>query len=219
MILLLALASYLVGSTPFGLLVGRRVRGVDIREFGSGKLGFTNSLRTLGLGPSLVVIAGDMLKGAVPVLAASALWMHVAALHAAAPSELQLVAACAAVLGHILPVFAGFKGGRGVATSWGATLAMMPGVALALLAVAAALVLAYRYVSVASIVGTPTGALLVWILVLTHREPVAHGLWALIATALILVAHRDNIRRLRNGTEPKIGHGGQRRPHAGNANP
>jgi glycerol-3-phosphate acyltransferase PlsY len=216
---LLACAGYLVGSIPVGLLVGRRVRGVDIREFGSGKTGFTNSLRTLGLGPSLVVVAGDMLKGAVPVLAASLLWTHAGLRHPGSPADLQVVAATAAVVGHILPVFAGFKGGRGVATSWGATVAMMPPVALALLGVAAVLALVYRYMSVASIVGAPTGALIVWALILTGREPVAYGIWGLVASALILLLHRDNLRRLRNGTEPKIGHGGRRRASAGNAHP
>lgn len=207
---LLIVGSYLLGSTPVGLLIGRWVRGVDIRDFGSGKIGFTNSLRTLGLGPSLAVFAGDILKGALPVLVASHLSPH---------PELQVAAATGAVIGHVLPIFAGFKGGRGVATSWGATLAMMAPVALLLIPVVAALAYLYRYMSLASIAGTTIGALIVWISVATGHAPLAFGLWGLIATAIILVSHRENLERLRNGNEPKIGAGGQRRPHTGSANP
>jgi glycerol-3-phosphate acyltransferase PlsY len=207
---LVACAGYLLGSVPFGLIVGRRVRGVDIREFGSGKTGFTNSLRTIGLGPSLVVLVGDFLKGAIPVLVAGTL------LHS---SVLAVVAATAAVLGHIWPVFAGFKGGRGVATAFGATAAMMPPVGLFLLLLAVALVYISRYMSLMSVIGTPTGMIVVWALVLTGRVPIAYGVWGTIATAIILLAHRENIRRLRSGTEPKIGQVARRRPNPGNANP
>jgi glycerol-3-phosphate acyltransferase PlsY len=202
--------SYLVGSIPFGLIVGRRARGVDIRKFGSGKTGFTNSLRTIGLGPSLVVLGGDFLKGALPVLIAGLLF------HSAA---LEVVAATAAVLGHVWPVFADFKGGRGVTTSFGATAAMMPPVGLFLLLLAVALVYVYRYMSLMSVVSTPAGAILVWALVISGRVPFAYGVWGLIATAIILLAHRENIQRLRSGTEPKIGQGGRRRTSPGNANP
>src|SRR6476646_8614971 len=96
---LVACAAYLIGSIPFGLIVGRRLHGVDIREFGSGKTGFTNSLRTIGLAPSILVLVGDFLKGALPVIIVS--------FHAGGPS-LQVVAATMAVVGHIWPVFAGF---------------------------------------------------------------------------------------------------------------
>src|SRR5947209_4379055 len=121
---LVACAAYLIGSIPFGLIVGRRVRGVDIREFGSGKTGFTNSLRTIGLGPSILVLAGDFLKGALPVLLAARLFGSPA---------LEVVAASFAVVGHVWPVFAGFKGGRGVTTAFGATAAMIPALAVIIL--------------------------------------------------------------------------------------
>jgi acyl phosphate:glycerol-3-phosphate acyltransferase len=159
------------------------------------------------LGPSLLVLCGDFLKGALPVLVAARLCPHV---------TLQVVAALGAVVGHDWPLYAGFKGGRGVATSFGATVAMVPPVGLALLLVGVAVVYMYRYVSLMSILGAPTGALLVWILVGLGREPLAYGIWSLLAAALILILHRDNIARLRNGTEPKIGEGGRRRPFPGN---
>jgi acyl phosphate:glycerol-3-phosphate acyltransferase len=208
--LLVACASYLAGSIQFGLIVGRRARGVDIRDFGSGKTGFTNSLRTLGPGLSFVVLGGDFLKGALPVLAAAALSHN---------PKVEVVAATAAVLGHVWPVFAGFKGGRGVSTAFGATAAMMPPVGFILLLISIALVCVYRYMSLMSVAGAPTGAVLVWALVIGGREPVAYGFWALIATTIILVSHRENLQRLRNGTEPKIGEGGQRRTSPGNASP
>ncbi len=207
---LVACAGYLLGSVPFGLIIGRRVRGVDIREFGSGKTGFTNSLRTIGLVPSLLVLAGDFVKGALPVLLAVALTHR---------SALGVVAATCAVLGHVWPVFARFKGGRGVTTAFGATTAMMWPVGLFLLCLAAALVAIWRYMSLMSLLGTPTGMIVVWALALSGREPTAYGVWGTIATVIILLAHRENIRRLLNGTEPKIGQPAQRRPSPGSANP
>jgi acyl phosphate:glycerol-3-phosphate acyltransferase len=207
---LVAGAGYLLGSIPFGLIVGRRVRGVDIREFGSGKTGFTNSLRTVGLVPSILVLVGDFLKGALPVLLALALT------HAAVPA---VIAATCAVLGHVWPVFAGFKGGRGVTTAFGATTAMMWPVGLFLLFLALALVSLWRYMSLMSVLGTPTGMIVIWALALGGREPVAYGIWGTLATIIILLAHRENIRRLLNGTEPKIGQPARRRPSPGGANP
>lgn len=207
---LAAAGGYLVGSIPFGLLAGWITRGVDIRDYGSGKTGFTNALRTLGLAPSLLVFAGDLLKGAVPVLLAG-VFTHSAGL--------QVVTALAAVVGHDWPVYAGFKGGRGVATSLGATAAMMPPVAVFLLLIAAATMYIYRYVSLTSMVATPAAAVLVWVLIALGREPAAYGIWGTAATILILVLHRENIQRLRNGSEPKVGQGGHRRTRPGSANP
>lgn len=204
-----AIGAYLIGSIPVGLIIGQRARGVDVREFGSGKTGFTNSLRALGLGPSLLVFLGDFLKGAVPVALA----------HALSPNaSLQVVAAVGAVAGHDWPVYAGFRGGRGVTTSLGATAVMMPPIGLLIVVIATALLYVYRYVSLASIVATPTAAVVVWLLIVLRNAPLAYGVWGTIATVLILVLHRDNIARLRDGTEPKIGQGGQRRTRPGQAN-
>jgi glycerol-3-phosphate acyltransferase PlsY len=207
---LVACAGYLLGSIPFGLIIGRRVRGVDIREYGSGKTGFTNSLRTIGLVPSLIVLAGDFIKGALPVLLALA-WTH--------HSLLAVVAATCAVLGHVWPVFAGFKGGRGVTTAFGATTAMMWPVGLFLLCLAVLLVYIWRYMSLMSVLGAPSGMIVVWALAVSGREPLAYAVWGAIATTIILLAHRENIRRLLNGTEPKIGQPAQRRPSPRRANP
>jgi glycerol-3-phosphate acyltransferase PlsY len=213
--LTVACLGYLIGSIPIGLLVGRWAKGVDIREFGSGKTGFTNSLRTLGPALSAVVLAGDFLKGAVPVLLVSVLFRG----GGAGLASLEVIAATAAVLGHIWPIFAGFKGGRGVATSVGATTAMMPPIGLFLLLLAGAVIYVYRYMSLGSLIATATGAILVWALVIGGRLPVAYGIWGIIATMIIVSCHRENLRRLRNGTEPKIGEGGHRRTSPGSASP
>jgi acyl phosphate:glycerol-3-phosphate acyltransferase len=209
LVCLVVAAGYLVGSLPVGLLVGRWVRGVDIREFGSGKTGFTNSLRTLGLGPSIVVLAGDFLKGAAPVFVVSCISAH---------PELRAAVAVAAVLGHVFPVFAGFKGGRGVTTAWGATLIMTPQVGIFLLLVAVALAYTSRYMSLVSLVAAPLGTVLLCALAASGHVPAAYAVWGLTASAIIVLCHRDNVRRLREGTEPKIGHGGtRRRTSPGNA--
>ncbi|HTE84182.1 MAG TPA: glycerol-3-phosphate acyltransferase, partial [Dehalococcoidia bacterium] len=174
--LFIACLGYLIGSVPVGVLVGRWARGVDVRDFGSGKTGFTNSLRTLGPGLSAVVLGGDFIKGAGPVLLASALYRGGA--REAAPPE--VVAATAAVLGHVWPLYARFKGGRGVATALGATTVMMPQIGVVLLLVALGVVYVYRYMSLGSIVATQTGAILVWALVIGGRLPLAYGLWGTI---------------------------------------
>jgi acyl phosphate:glycerol-3-phosphate acyltransferase len=207
---LVACAAYLIGSIPFGLIVGLRTRGVDIRQFGSGKTGFTNSLRTIGLAPSVLVLAGDFLKGAVPVLVAARLLNN---------PTLEALAGTMAVVGHVWPVFAGFKGGRGVTTAFGATFAMIPLVGVILLLIGLAVAVIYRYMSLMSIVATLSGFVLVWILVFSGRAPVAFGFWGCVASLIIVLAHRENLRRLRNGTEPKIGQGGSRRPRPENASP
>ena len=124
--LVVALIGYLLGSLPMGLIAGKVVRGVDIRDYGSGKTGFTNALRTIGLKAALLVLLGDALKGAVPVLIARLL---------SDDAYAQMVAGLAAVVGHDWPVFAGFRGGRGVTTFFGVLLAMNPLVFLAMVPV------------------------------------------------------------------------------------
>ncbi|MYI82199.1 MAG: acyl-phosphate glycerol 3-phosphate acyltransferase, partial [Chloroflexi bacterium] len=108
---LLVLIGYLIGSIPFGVLVGRIYRGVDVRDYGSGKTGFTNTLRSLGWGAALIVITADNAKGAAPVLIGRCVF--------ADPWAVAL-GGVAAVAGHMFPIFARFRGGRGAATAFGA---------------------------------------------------------------------------------------------------
>jgi glycerol-3-phosphate acyltransferase PlsY len=198
-----AVGSYLLGSVPSALVLGRLLKGVDIREYGSGNLGATNTLRTLGVWPAVIVFVCDMLKGILPVVIAH--WVS-------DDARLQVVAALGAILGHDFPVFAGFRGGRGVATSLGATTAMMPLLGLLMPFIGGIILIPWRYVSLMSLLGSVVTAVIVVALAATNRVPDAYGWYAVIAAGLIVFLHRGNIMRLRAGTEPKIGEGGGAKP-------
>lgn len=201
--ILFAIGGYLLGSVQVGLLVGRVLKGVDVRDYGSGSTGTTNILRNLGVGPAVFVIVCDLLKGVIPVLIAK---------YVSDDARLQVVAALGAILGHNWPVFAGFRGGRGVATSLGATAAMMPLLGPIMPLVGGVILIPTRYVSLMSILGTVVTAILIVALAATNRVPDAYAVWAVLAAGLIVVRHRGNIARLRAGTEPKLGQGGGRKP-------
>ncbi|TAK76968.1 MAG: glycerol-3-phosphate 1-O-acyltransferase [Dehalococcoidia bacterium] len=195
-------AGYLIGGIPFGLLVGRLAGVGDVREYGSGKIGFTNSLRTVGLKWALLVVAGDIAKGAAAVLVGRLLFDE--------PWSAAL-AGVAAVLGHIYPVFAGFRGGRGVSTAFGAFLAVSPPAALAVVAFSLVVLYLFRYASLMSVVGVFVGFVVVILLVATHRLAGPYAVFAVFTMLAVEVSHRGNIRRLLAGTEPKLGQGGARR--------
>ena len=193
---------YLLGSVPVGLIVGRVARGIDIRDFGSGRTGFTNVVRTVGARWGVVALAGDLAKGAGPVLIAFVVsdepYVHAAA-------------GLAVAIGHDWPIFAGFRGGRGVAASYGVALALNPIAALALLPVAIGLVAVTRIMSLMSVGLAPVLAGVFVALAALDMQPWAYAGYAVVAAALLLVLHRENIERLLAGTEPKIGLGGDRR--------
>ena len=200
--LVIALIGYLLGSVPTGIIAGRLARGIDIRDYGSGKMGFTNALRTIGLRASLPILVVDLAKGALTVVIARLLSDN---------AYVQVVGGLAAVAGHDWPVFAGFRGGRGVTTSFGVLLGMNPLVGLALIPVGIAIAWVTRYMSLMSISGAvlATGVLIG--LAAAGVLPVAYAVYAGLVGALVIVLHRENIRRLLAGTEPKIGRGGERR--------
>lgn len=200
--LLIALIGYLLGSLPLGLIAGRLVRGVDIRDYGSGKTGFTNALRVLGPRVSLPVLVGDVAKGALAVLIARLLSDN---------AYVQTVGGLAAVIGHDWPVFARFRGGRGVSTFVGVLLGMNPLVVLALVPVGVAITVVTRYMSVMSISSAVLAAVVLIGLAAADVLPAAYAVYASLAAVMIVVLHRENIRRLLAGTEPKIGRGGDRR--------
>jgi glycerol-3-phosphate acyltransferase PlsY len=198
-------ASYLVGSIPTGYLAGRLLRDIDIRNYGSGSTGATNVLRTLGRGPFLTVMVADALKGYIPALAA---W-YVFDSH-----DLQVAAGISAVLGHDFPLFIGFRGGRGVATSFGVYAAMALPVFFGMVAVGIFIALALRYRSVMSMVTVPLGAavflLLAVLQVDAHDFNYTKTIFGAFATAFVILTHLPNIRRLIRGTEPRIGEEGTR---------
>jgi acyl phosphate:glycerol-3-phosphate acyltransferase len=196
-----AALGYLLGSLPWGLIVGYLWLRRDIRESGSGKTGTTNVLRTAGKIPAGLVMILDIAKGAVPALIGRYVFDS---------PEVAAVGAGAAVVGHIWPVFAGFRGGRGVASTYGGVLGLAPLISLGFPVVGAVLIAATRYVSFMSVVGVPVCAAIICVLAITGNTEPAYAWFAVFATVLVEYKHIPNIRRLLNGTEPKIGGGGDR---------
>jgi acyl phosphate:glycerol-3-phosphate acyltransferase len=191
---LLVALGYVLGSIPTGLLVARWQRGVDIRRHGSGNIGMTNVLRAVGKGAAALTLVGDLAKGLLPVLLARA-WLT-------SPWAIGLVA-LAAVIGHLFPVFAGFHGGKGVATTLGASLPLLPGPLLIAFLVFVTCVALRRQVSLGSL----AAAAALPIAAFAWGSPAAYVLYALVAATLIWYRHRENIQRLLAGTEPTIGQG------------
>ncbi len=205
-----AVVGYLMGAIPSGWLVGKLTRGIDIREYGSGATGTANVLRSLGLRPALLVLLADILKVYVTVLA---IWYIFEPYEGANTAHnLQAVAGVAAIIGHDWPVYLRFRGGKGVAASYGAFAAMLffPLTVPGLLAVAVAIVLTFRYMSLMSVATVLMGGSAFLGLAVAGLVPYAFAIFGGIASALVLFQHRENIQRLLAGTEPKIGKGGQR---------
>ena len=195
---LLVLVAYLAGSIPVGVLVARATGGPDPRTIGSGRTGGTNALRALGRKWAAVVVAGDLAKGAVPVLAAR--WLT------NGDSIAEVLVAAAAVAGSVRSVFLGFSGGRGVGTGVGTMLVMQPVAVILAAPVFFLVILATRYVSLGSLLGSAAmfpAMLLIWA-VASGWVPPAYLIWAAIGPVLIWLAHADNIDRLLHGRERKF---------------
>ncbi|RTL97393.1 glycerol-3-phosphate 1-O-acyltransferase PlsY [Ancylobacter aquaticus] len=184
------LLGYLLGSIPFGLIVTRMAGTQDIRSIGSGNIGATNVLRTGRKGLAAATLLGDALKGTLAVLLAGALL----------GPEAALLAALGAFLGHLFPVWLGFKGGKGVATFLGVTLALAWPAALVFAAAWLAVAFITRYSSLAALVASVFTVLAAFLL----GSPQTGVLLAILA-ALLWFMHRANIRRLLDGTEGRIG--------------
>jgi glycerol-3-phosphate acyltransferase PlsY len=190
-------AAYLTGSVPFGLLVVRRLGGVDPRQHGSGNIGATNARRLAGNAAGAVTLICDAAKGALPVLAAASLVGR-----NGGPAELYLgMVALAAFFGHLHPIFLGFSGGgKGVATAAGAFAAISPAaVSLSLLIFTITLRLARR-VSIGSLAAAALLPVSIWLLTGSLAVTVASA----VATTFIFQRHSDNLRRLLTGKEPKV---------------
>ncbi len=199
---------YLLGSIPFGVLIGRRSARVDIRQHGSGKTGATNVLRTAGKKAAALVVILDVSKGVLAVIFAGLIVRSgylVVGEFGLGILVAQVLAASAAILGHVFPVFLKFKGGRGVATFFGGLIALCPIVALfggEVLIIGAGLT---KFASLGSIAGAVgTYAILVPLTVI-HGFPVEYLAYTLLGTIIIVVMHRDNIIRLIKGKERKLG--------------
>jgi glycerol-3-phosphate acyltransferase PlsY len=196
--LLIIAAAFFLGSIPTGYLVAR-TRGIDIRQHGSGNIGATNVLRTLGKPLGIFVFVIDALKGF------AAVWLTQFLAAAPLPEWLPVAAAVAAIVGHNYTPWLGFRGGKGIATSAGVLLALMPWAVLAIAVVWFVVFSAKRYVSLASMsaaAALPIAVALLWQFGVGGNLSLL--IFALLISALAIWRHRSNIQRLRDGTEPRI---------------
>jgi glycerol-3-phosphate acyltransferase PlsY len=199
-LLLSAILGYVLGAIPFGLLIGRWTRGIDLRAYGSHKTGATNALRTLGARAAAGVFVLDVAKGVAAVLAARLLFGGTDGTEWAAA-----LAGVAAIVGHNWSAFIGFTGGRGVATSAGAMGAMSPWTLVIMLPIVIVVIWRSRYVSLGSITGALGAPIVTALLAGLGVASVPAVAYALASGLLVTVSHADNIGRLRAGTERRIG--------------
>ena len=185
------LLGYVFGSIPCGLWLVRAFHGIDIRKYGSGNIGTTNVFRTVGPKTAAAVLIGDMLKG---ILA-----LYIISRFTADPI-IVAITALGALLGHNYSLFLGFKGGKGVATGLGLFLYMLPWGAAAGFGVWVIIVLITRFVSLGSIVAAIVAAASGWYL----KYPAPYAVFGTLACLFVVIRHKDNIKRLLNGTESKI---------------
>ena len=183
---------YLLGSIPSGWLAGRWLKGIDLRELGSGSTGATNVLRQVGKGPALVVFLIDVGKGAAAVLIARALGLG---------DWIQVLAGLTALAGHIWPMWLNFKGGKAVATGFGMFLGLAWPVGLASFGVFLLTLWLFRIVSLSSVLA----AVSLPLLMISFSGIGSYILIALVAMGLVLWRHRSNLARILEGSEPKVG--------------
>lgn len=196
---ILILSAYLLGSIPSALWVGRLFYGIDVREFGSGNAGATNTFRVLGKKAGVPVLLMDILKGILAIALA-----HFSGFpsHSTPLINYQIALGVAAVLGHIFPLLAGFRGGKGVATLMGVALAIQPmGAGMALIVFLVVLI-AFRYVSLASMCAGLSFPFIV--LVVLHNSPASLIIFSFMVAALLIITHKKNIQRLLKKQEPKV---------------
>jgi glycerol-3-phosphate acyltransferase PlsY len=187
------IASYLVGAIPFGLFFGKFFGGVDVRTVGSGNIGATNVLRGAGKKAALMTLLADALKGLVPVLLTARI---------CSDDTVTALSGIAAIAGHNFPLYLRFKGGKGVATSFGVVLAVAPWTGLVCLLTWAAAAAVWRYSSLSALIAFALYPLITFAF---HGDSRPLRLLSLVVFGLMYFRHRDNIKRLLVGTEPKIG--------------
>jgi len=186
----LVLLCYLIGSIPFSYIFPRLFTNVDVRSKGSGNVGATNVLRTAGIQAAILAFAGDLLKGAV------AAWIGTAA----GGGWFLIICCMAAVIGHCYPIFLRFKGGKAVSSAGGIVLFLMPKIGITLLILFIGIVLVSRYVSLGSV----TIALFLPLTAMLAAEPSNYVMLCWMLAVLVIYRHRENIVRLRNGTESRF---------------
>ncbi len=197
---ILIILAYLIGSIPTALIISKKFFDIDIRDYGSGNMGATNAFRVLGPKYGTIIMVLDILKGMLAVGLFYSLPFYLS-------NELQrtnfmMGLGLAAVFGHIFPIFANFKGGKGVATLLGMLLAVQPIVALCCVAVFVLVLYLTRYVSLSSILGAimlPVSVLWIW-----NEHELSYRIFALIVALLVIITHQKNIGRLIRGAENRI---------------
>ena len=189
-------AGYLLGSLPFGLILGKLSKGVDVRDYGSGSTGMTNVMRTAGAPAAALTLLLDMCKAVVAVLIAR--WLF------DAPGA-EALGALAALAGHNWPVFVGFRGGKGTAAGWGALIILSPISGLVATLVGVPTVALTRYVSLGSILGTLSGVITLFVLIALERAPLEYLSFGVVGACIVVGLHKPNILRLLKGEERKIG--------------
>lgn len=192
---LLILFGYLLGGLPTGKILVKMMKGVDIQSRGSGNIGAANVYRVAGPRVSTSVLLIDTFKGFLPVLIARKV---------SSSSMVHALVGIAVVAGHIWPVLRGFKGGKGVVTNLGAMLALAPGPGIIAALIGGSVMAKFRISSLGSLSGTAVGAICLLASTLTGKKPASYLLQAVAPTAIIFYAHRENFKRLLEGTENKL---------------
>lgn len=194
--LIIILVSYFIGSISTSYIIAKKMMGVDIRTQGSGNAGSTNVLRTLGKKAGILTFVGDLLKGVIAVLIAKV----IATIAHTDVATASYIAVVFVVIGHNWPIYLGFRGGKGVATSLGAMIAVNPVIALSCFAFFILIVYVTKYVSLGSVLGICTSPIIMFFI--GNYKGLAVTLFL---SASVIFKHRENIKRLLNGTERKIG--------------
>ncbi len=194
--------AYLIGSIPSAVWLGQAYYGIDVREFGSGNAGATNTFRVLGTKAGIFVMALDIFKGLTAVTRAT-VWMQLGFIAESQAVLFKLVFGISAVVGHIFPIYVGFKGGKGVATLLGMVLGINPLVAASCIAVFMIVLLLTKYVSIGSILGTLTFPVMLLITDIEPNDPLL-VIFGFTFFLVVMFTHKKNVQRVLNGTENKV---------------
>jgi glycerol-3-phosphate acyltransferase PlsY len=197
---LLIIMAYLIGSVPTALIISRKFFGIDIREYGSGNMGATNAFRILGSKFGTIIMVLDVLKGMLAVGLFYLLPFYVS--NEFERTNFMIALGLSAVIGHIFPVFADFKGGKGVATLLGMILAIQPYIALTCIGVFLIVLFLTRYVSLSSILGAimlPICVLWIW-----NEDELTYRIFAILVAAMVIITHQKNISRIIKGAENRV---------------